>query len=197
MTLAIASTVGTTVIVSIAAFSAGCEWSKTRGVGPDGELASDAGIETICKGSGLFEDSSGLPGCPSPGAPIHDCALGVAKVSRFTSLPSTSTFEAETMTVDPRPDSSLAYAATIESIVAPGPGPTGTCVTHKQIHVYRSPDLGLTWSGSTITRHASTPGSCRRVRVGAQCARAVCRPNEEAVRQAARPRHRDRVVAVR
>ena len=57
------------------------------------------------------------------------------------------TYEAETMTaIDPRPGSQLAYAATIESIVADAPGSvTGKCIIRKQIHVYRSTDLGKTW----------------------------------------------------
>jgi len=47
---------------------------------------------------------------------------------------------------DPRPDSGIAYSATVEATTQPSVGPTGRCITGRRIRVYRSTDSGSTWA---------------------------------------------------
>jgi Ca2+-binding RTX toxin-like protein len=76
--------------------------------------------------------------------------------------------EAETsVAIDPRPNSQLAYAATIQSTVGvAGAGsayPTRSCIVQKRIRVYMSSDLGVNWKemdgNDDLLATGSDPGS--------------------------------------
>ena len=132
---------------------AGCGSSGGKGAHNDGSTPDTPPLPT-CPGSGLFGDPART--CPPPDPPIANCTFGDPQVKMSLPVVS-STFEAEMMTaVDPRPGSQLAYAATIESIVASDGtvgSPTGACIIRKRIHVYRSQDLGKTWGDMPGTQN--------------------------------------------
>lgn len=101
----------------------------------------------VCTGTALSGDPSGRPSCAPPDPPVPTACQSATTSVTQTTMRAPGTLEAEVMTaVDPRPNSKVAYAATTEATVMPGPGPTGKCITGKRIRVYRSQDLGATWS---------------------------------------------------
>lgn len=108
-------------------------------------------VQTGCNGSALAGDPTDAGACSPPAAPMQGCTTPMFTLQRGTNPQGkTDTFmEAEvSVAFDPRPDSQLVYAATIQVTTAPAtnpPAPTGACIIQKRVRVYQSNNLGIDW----------------------------------------------------
>ena len=120
------------------------------GCGPSQTGTGSGTIQPGCNGSGLVNDPTDAGACPPPVSPTQGCMTPMFTLQRGTNPQGvTNNFmEAEpSVAFDPRPDSRLVYAATVQSTTfpAPAPNPTGVCIVQKRVRVYQSNDLGVTW----------------------------------------------------